>query len=284
MIPSDYGNGYGSNRRGCGGRFLGALLIAGLAFIMYCTNTQTNPITGEKQHVTMTPQQEISLGIQSAPRMAAQMGGELPSSNPKVQEVQRIGSSLVQNTQARKSPWKFQFHVLADSKTVNAFALPGGQIFMTSGLLNRLQTEAQVAGVLAHEIGHVIQRHSAEQMAKGQLGQMLVLATQVGTSDQYNSGYGAAMIANVVNQMMQLRYSRSDELEADLWGLKLMTEAGYDPRAMLQVMRILKEASGSGGGPEMLQTHPYPESRIEQINEYLKQNPPDPTLKEGRKY
>jgi predicted Zn-dependent protease len=267
-------------RAGCSGRLMGALLIGALALFMYMTNTQENPVTGAKQHVSMTPDEEIHLGLQAAPEMAQQMGGELPDTDVRTQEVRKMGNYIVTNSHAQKGPWKFKFHVLSDAKTVNAFALPGGQIFITRGLLDQLQTEAQLAGVLSHEMGHVIQRHSAQQMAKGQLGQMLVLATQVGVdSDQ---GYGAAMIANVVNQMMQLRYSRNDELEADQWGLILMAQAGYDPRAMLEVMEILERAAGSGHGPEMLQTHPYPENRIAQIKEYLQKNPPKSGLKEGR--
>jgi predicted Zn-dependent protease len=259
-----------------------ALAIAAIGFLMYCTNTETNPITGEKQYVSMTPQQEITLGLKAAPEMAAQMGGEVSSSDPRAQLVQKLGNYLIQNSVAKKGPWRFNFHLLADTKTVNAFALPGGQIFITLGLFNQLQTEAQLAGVLAHEMGHVIQRHSAEQLAKGQLGQILVTATAVGASGERSSGYEAAMLANVVNQMMQLRYSRGDELEADEWGLKIMEESGYNPKAMIEVMRILEKAAGKQHQPEMLLTHPYPESRIQKINAYLKEHPPSPNLKEGR--
>jgi predicted Zn-dependent protease len=120
-------------------------------------------------------------------------------------------------------------------------------------------------------------------MAKGQLGQMLVLATGVGASDSRNpsSSYNASMAAAVVNQMFQLRYGRQDESQADQWGLKLMEEAGYDPKAMLEVMEILKHASGGGHGPDIFQTHPNPDKRIEDIKAYLKAHPPGPGLTEG---
>src|SRR5262249_13816463 len=144
---------------------------------------------------------------------------------------------LVDNTVAHQSPWKFNFHLLADTHTINAFALPGGQIFITMGLLNELQTEAQLAGVLAHEMGHVIERHSAQQMSTSQLGQILTMAVGTAAGNQSNSAY---QIAAVVNQAMQLKYSRGDELEADTWGLKLMATAGFDPRAMVDVMKVLK--------------------------------------------
>lgn len=262
-----------------------ALIIAAIGFISYLTHTEENPVTGAKQHVTLTPAQEIRLGLQSAPQMAAKMGGEVPSSDPRTQEVQRIGQQIISRTDAHKGPWRFQYHLLADPKTINAFALPGGQIFITLGLLNKLETEAQLAGVLSHETGHVIQRHSAQQMAKSQLGQLLVYATGVGASDPNNPSRGqqVAAIASMVNQMTQLRYSRKDELEADQWGLKLMIQAGYDPKAMLEVMNILEKATPQGHTPEMLLTHPYPENRREQINDFLKQHPQSSQLSEGRK-
>jgi predicted Zn-dependent protease len=216
--------------------------------------------------------------------MAAQMGGEIPSNDPRTQVVQAIGNEIVSHSKAHKGPWKFKFHLLADPKTVNAFALPGGQIFITLGLLNRLENEAQLAGVLSHEIGHVIQRHAAQQMAKGELGQILIMATSVGVSDPNNPNQGrtAAAIASVVNQFAQLRYSRHDELEADQWGLDLMSEAGYNPKAMLDVMRILETAVPGGHQPEMLLTHPYPENRIQHINSYLKNHPSSSDLSNGR--
>ena len=264
--------------------FIG-LIIAAIGFLMYLSQTEENPVTGVKQHISITPEQEIRLGLQAAPEMAAQMGGEMPSSDPRTQEVQRIGQQIVSRTEAHKGPWHFQYHLLADPKTVNAFALPGGQVFITLGLLNRLETEAQLAGVLAHETGHVIERHSAQQMAKGQLGQILVLATGIGVSDPSHPSRAqeAAAVATVVNQMTQLRYSRKDELEADQWGLRLMTEAGYNPKAMLEVMQILEKAVPGGHTPEMLLTHPYPEHRMTQIKAYLEKHPTEGNLTEGRR-
>lgn len=266
-----------------GSPFLIALIIAVVGLFMYFSQTEVNPITGAKQRVAISPAQEIKLGLQSAPEMAAQMGGVISSSDPRAKEVQKIGQEIVTSSQAHKGPWRFQFHLLADSKTINAFALPGGQIFITLGLLDKLETEAQLAGVLAHEIGHVIQRHAAQQMAKGQLGQILITATQIGANDPSHpsQGQAAAAIAQVVNQVTQLRYSRSDELEADQWGLQLMSEAGYDPKAMLQVMHILEQASPGEHQPEMLLTHPYPKNRIEHIKNYLQSHPPTANSKEG---
>lgn len=252
-----------------------AIIIAAVGFVMYLSRTEENPITGVKQHVSLSPAEEVRLGIQSAPEMASQMGGEFPTSDPRTREVQRIGQKIVDETEAHKGPWVFRFHLLRDPKTINAFALPGGQVFITLGLYNHLQNEAQLAGVLSHEIGHVIQRHSAQQMAKGELGQIIVMATGIGASDSSHPDLGrqAAMIASVVNQMSQLHYSRSDEYEADEWGLGLMSKAGYNPEAMLQVMDILEKSSPAGHQPEMLLTHPYPKNRVEHIKAYLLKHP-----------
>ncbi len=260
------------------------IIIAAVAFFLFFMHSEKNPITGEKQYVSISPQQEVRLGLQAAPQMAAQMGGEISSSDARTQLVHRIGNEIIQKSNAHEGPWQFQFHLLADPKTVNAFALPGGQIFITLGLLNRLQTEAQLAGVLAHETGHVIQRHSAQQMAKSQLGQLLVLATGIGLSDSNHPDRArqSAMIASVVNQMTQLRYSRKDELEADEWGIRLMREAGYTPQAMIEVMEILEKAVPGGHQPEMLLTHPYPKNRMEKIQEYIQAHPIGANLREGR--
>lgn len=262
-------------------RFIMAIIIALLGLFTYLSQTEENPITGRQQHVSITPAQEIRLGLESAPTMAHEMGGETPSTDPRTKVVKFVGDSIIHRSKAHKGPWQFQFHLLNDPKVLNAFALPGGQIFITLGLFNKLTTEAQLAGVLSHEAGHVIQRHAAQQMAKGSLGQTLVLATGVGTSGS-EGGNSAMMIANMVNQLIQLKYSRGDELEADDWGLVLMSEAGYTPKAMLEVMEILKKESGGGHTPEMLATHPYPESRIEKINAFLQKYPPSGNLTEGR--
>jgi predicted Zn-dependent protease len=267
------------------GRWMLALAIALIGFFMFWHQSEINPVTGEKQHVSMSPDQEVSLGLQSAPEMAREMGGSVRANDPRLKVVEEVGALLVKQIDAQKSPWKFQFHLLADAETVNAFALPGGQIFITLGLYNELKTEAQLAGVLGHEMGHVIERHTAQQMAKSQLGQFLVIAVGTGASDYANqNGQSSPMvIASMVNHMFQLRYSRGDESASDVWGLKLLEKAGLDPRAMISVMEVLKAASeGSPKAQEIFQTHPNPDLRIEQVEIYLKDNPPKGNLTEGR--
>lgn len=263
----------GTGRRGfgCGARVLVALAIVAFALFKYFSQTEVNPVTGEKQHIAMTADQEVALGLEAAPQMAAEMGGEVGLSDPLRQRVESVGRKVVQNSDAARSPYTFAFHLLRDPETLNAFALPGGQVFITHGLLSKLEDEAQLAGVLGHEIGHVVNRHAAEHMATGQLGQLLTMAAGVAATDEEGRGQRAAMVAAMINQMMQLKYSRSDELEADRVGMDYMTQAGYDPSAMLGVMHILADASRGGRAPVMLSTHPYPEQRIEEIQRYLEE-------------
>ncbi len=246
------------------GRLLIAAIVAAISLISYYSMRQQNPYTGEVQHISMDVDQEIALGLQMAPQMAQEMGGE--DSDPEVRRlVEQVGSRVVDQGGAERTAYQFQFHALADPQTVNAFALPGGQIFITRGLLGHLENEAQLAGVLAHEVGHVVARHSAAQISKSQLAQGLVGAAGIAGSDDYSSGQHTAQVAAVVAQMMQLRYGRHDETQADTMGVRMMAAAGYDPRAMIDVMRILESASGGSGQPEFMSTHPDPGNRRQVI-------------------
>ncbi len=257
-------------------RLIIALVIAGFAVVSYFAKFQTNAVTGQKQAVPWTVEQEVALGMHSAPKMAAEFGGE--SHNARfLQQVRDVGATIVQHLpkEARSADgqpvYPFQYHVLADQKTINAFALPGGQIFITEALLTRLQTEGQLAGVLGHETGHVLGRHSAQQAAKSELLSGLVGAAGVAGSSSQDSARMSQAAASMVANMLTLKYSRGDELQADELGLRFMFLAGYDPRSMVDVMKILEEASGGAGSTrsEFSSTHPNPGHRIERINEQL---------------
>lgn len=255
-------------RSGINVRVLLMLGIIGFSVLKYFMTSSVNPVTGEKQHVSLSPEQEIAMGLQSAPQMAAEFGGEY--NDPKVQNaIKAIGNKLVKSSQAANSPYQFNFHVLADPETVNAFALPGGQIFITVGLLKRLENEHQIAGVLGHEIGHVINRHSAEHMAKQGLLQGVVQGVVMGASDGSGGGMGTAQIAQYVGSMVNMKFGRDDELESDKYGLHYMHEAGYKPDQMIRVMEILQEASGGQRQSEFSSSHPSPENRIVKIKEEI---------------
>ncbi len=237
-----------------------------LAFVSYQCSTEYNPVTGEEQHIAMAPKQEIALGLQAAPEMIQQHGGMHPDAEAQAL-VDEVGNSIVQKSEARTTPWQYDFHLLADPRTVNAFALPGGQVFITAALYSRLETEGQLAGVLGHEIGHVVARHSAQRMAKQQLTQGITGAVLVAAG----GGGGEAQLAMMVGNMINMKYGREDELQSDELGVRFMSEAGYDPRALIGVMQILQEASGGEAPPEFMSTHPSTPNRVHTIQEAIDQ-------------
>ena len=258
------------------GRLFAALIVAAIALLGYFGSSVFNPITEENQHVAgITPEQEVALGLQAAPEMAQQFGGLDP--DPGMQaRVDRIGERSVSRSAAGKSPYRFEFHVLDDPETINAFALPGGQIFITEGLLRRLKTDGQIAGVLGHEIAHVVGRHGAEHIAKQQLTQGLTGAAVLATYDPNNpSSRGSAAVAAMIGQLVNMRFGRQDELEADRLGVRFSSEAEYDPRSLIALMKILDESSQGNRPPEFFSTHPNPENRIERIQAVIRERFPD---------
>ena len=258
------GSRYGSpRRRNVGGGILIALLLAGFAICKYYSNSQLNEITGETQHVSITAEQEIALGLNSVPAMIEQFGGLHP--DPEGQKlVKAVGQRIVQNSDAKNTPYQYDFHLLADPNVVNAFALPGGQVFITTALISQFETEDELAGVLGHEIGHVVARHGAERIAKEELTQGLTGAAVVASGD-YNTAQAAQMIAGLIN----MSYGRDQELQSDDLGVRFMVQAGYDPEGLISVMEILEKASGGQRQPEFMSTHPSPENRVQKIREAI---------------
>lgn len=240
-------------------RLLIGLAIAAFAVISYMSKSDFNPITGENQRVSLTEEQEIAMGLQALPQMVQQHGG-LYQSQELQDYVDEVGFRIVRMSQAAETDYEYEFHLLADQKTINAFALPGGQVFITAALYERFSTEAQLAGVLGHEIAHVVARHGAQRMAKSELTNGLIGAVGVGVGD-----IGAQRMAQMVGQMVNMSYGREEELQSDTLGVEFMVDAGYDPRAMIGVQEILKSAGGGSEQPEMFSTHPDPGNRIERI-------------------
>ena len=266
---------FGQNQRsGFPLKLLVAVVLAGFALCKYYSNSTLNQVTGETQHISMSPEQEIALGLQSAPEMAQEMGG-LSSNRQAAALVKQVGQKVVQNSTARQTPYQYDFHLLADPRTINAFALPGGQIFITEGLLSRLSTDGQtlsedmLAGVLGHEVGHVVARHSAEKMAQMELAQGITGAVTMATYDPSNPN--TAYIAQSVANMIQLKYGREQELQSDNLGVRFMLEAGYNPEYLIQVMEVLKQAAGPNRTPEFQSTHPDPENRQAQIQRAIEE-------------
>jgi predicted Zn-dependent protease len=182
---------------------------------------------GIEQHVSLTPEQEIAMGLQSLPMMVQQYGGLDPDQRGQ-NLVKTVGKKLVQNSVAAKTPYQYDFHLLADQETVNAFALPGG--------------------------------HSGERMSKEGLLSGLANAVGIALGD-----YGAAQMAQQAAALIGLKYGRDQELQSDELGVKFMLDSKYNPEAMIDVMEILKQASGGSSQDEFTSTHPDPDNRKEKI-------------------
>lgn len=241
-------------------RLLIGVAIVAFAFVRRCSQQETNPYTGRTQAISLSPDQEIAIGLQSAPGMAQQHGGLHPDNRYQTL-VDHVGNKLINNSLAKKTPYKYEFHLLADENTINAFALPGGQIFITYALFSQLENEDQLAGVLGHEIGHVLGKHSNERITQADFWKYFVM------------GAGAVDMGAVAQQVGQgtlLKNGREDELESDILGVKFMMDAGYNPEEMIGVMNILKVAAGPNRVPEFQSTHPDPENRIENIKQAIK--------------
>ena len=260
------------------GRLVVRLLIGSIFAVFglfnYFGNVTENPVTGESQRVQMTPKQEIVLGLRSREQMAAQHGGLYPDSTLQ-DYVDEVGNRIVKNSAASNAPYPYEFHLLRDNRTINAFALPGGQVFITAALMSRLNSEAQLAGVLGHEIAHVVARHGAEHIAKQQLGAAIVNAVGIAASDGMDGGRNAAILARAVNQMVNLKYGREDELESDRLGFQFMTQAGYNPQGIVELMAILDSATKGQAQPEFFSTHPNPDNRVARLQEIIEQTYPN---------
>jgi beta-barrel assembly-enhancing protease len=265
-------------------RLIIGLLFAIFGLINYFGSGVENPITGEVQRVQLSPRQEVALGLQAREEMAAQHGNLFPDEVLQAY-VDQVGDRIVQRSAAARSGYPFEFHLLRDPQTINAFALPGGQIFITAALMNRLSSEAQLAGVLGHEVGHVVARHGAEHLAKQQLGIALVNAVGIAASDSPDAAQQAAVLAQAVNQMVSLKYGREDELESDQLGFRFMVEAGYNPTGIVETMRVLASARSGDQPPEFLSTHPDPANRAILLERMVKEGFPNgvpPQLESGQ--
>jgi predicted Zn-dependent protease len=267
------GNQQGSENKGCAlpPRFLIGLLIIGGSYLYYQLGTTEykNEFTGRVQQLALaSAEEEVALGLQSAPQMIRESGGQSPDVQAQAM-VDRVGLRLLKSGLAKQTQYRFDFHLLNDRQTVNAFALPGGQIFITEALFRKLASEDQLAGVLGHEMGHVVGRHSNEQMANSRLWSGVAQGISVLLSDGNSHSNVGMSIGNMIANMKISKFSRDDELESDALGIVFMSEAGYDPNALVGVMEILAQSAGGARQSEFMSSHPSPENRIQKIKERI---------------
>lgn len=213
----------------------------------------TNPATGERILTLYSWEDEKEMGASAAAGLADQFGGEVEATIPS-DYVRTVGMKLTTGVEQGVPDLDWEFTLL-NTDVINAFALPGGKIFFTRGLAERLEDEAEMAGVLGHEIGHVTARHGNQRIST-QIGFNALLvgtAVAVGVADEDSSvrQYGQVAVPGLAigGNLVLLKYGRDDESEADMLGMRYMARAGYDPSGQLRVMQVLQEASSGGGAP-----------------------------------
>src|SRR5947199_106687 len=239
-----------------------AALAAGLV-----SGCATNPATGARQLMLISESQEIAMGHDYDKQVVASIG--LYPDSGLQRYLQQFGTRLAATSERPNLAWTFR---VGDDPVVNAFALPGGFIYVTRGIFAHLNSEAELAGVVGHEIGHVTARHSVSQLSKQQLAQ-LGLAVGTIASPEFEQFAGLASQALGV---LFLKYSRDAESQADELGLRYLRRGNYDPREMPHVFEMLdrvSQAQGGGRVPQWLATHPNPENRRGRIEQEIAAGP-----------
>jgi predicted Zn-dependent protease len=244
-------------------------ILRGAAALLLClplASCAINPATGKRQLMLISESQEIEIGKENDKVIVMQFG---LYDDPGLQQyVSDLGKRLAANSERPHLDWTFR---VLDDTLVNAFALPGGYIYVTRGILAHFNNEAELASVLGHEIGHVTARHGANQMSKAQLTQLGLGATAVAT--QGTSLQGAADLAGAAAGVIFLKFSRDDERQADDLGLRYLVSGGYDPHPMGEVFMTLErvgEEQGAPDAPTWMLTHPDPGNREQRISEQIR--------------
>lgn len=245
---------------------LGGILLAALAL----ANCATNPVTGNPNFVTMSESQEIQIGRSEDPKVRQEYG---VYDNPALQQyVNEVGQKLARHSHRPGLDYHF---LVVDSPEVNAFALPGGYVYITRGILAYLNSEAELAAVLGHEIGHVTARHSVQQIGAATAAQVGASILQIFVP-QTRGGLGDAAI-NLLGGALLSGYGREHELEADRLGAEYLARTGYDPQAMVKVIGVLKNqelfdaevAKSEGREPRayhgVFASHPDNDTRLQQV-------------------
>lgn len=257
-------------------RIAGILLLGVSAFALLAPlgGCQTNAATGKRSLMLMTREQEAQLGAEAAPQFTAEYGGKVENAE-LTSYVNEIGQKMAKQTESYFPTIAWEFTLL-NSPVVNAFALPGGKVFFSRGLAEKLNNEAEMAGVMGHEIGHVTAQHGNQRISEQQIFNvgLAIGAVAVGVADENSAlrkygQYGIPALA-IGGNVVLLKYGRNQELEADRLGMRYMTKVGYDPKGQLQVMQLLQELSKGSTTPTILSTHPDPDARVAQIEQLLK--------------
>ena len=248
--------------------------VVGFAGVLGAGGCTTNEATGRSQFTALMPlSAQIATGEQLQPQFVAEYGGEVSDAGAR-RYVTEIGQKLAVQTEADYPdlPWEF---TLLDSDVLNAFALPGGKVFISRGLAQRFDSEAELAFVLGHEVGHVTAQHTVDRMNREYLkaGGAALIGVAAQSSDSAWAQLGGQVLIGA-GGVYAMSYDRDQESESDTLGIRYMTRAGYNPIGALGAMQVLADEAGGGGSPEFLSTHPHPETRLGRIEAILRAEHP----------
>ena len=246
--------------------------VASVALFAICAGavTSSTPQLPDPGNPGMSRQDQEKLGLKAMAEVYKEMP-VLPDSSPVTQYVQRLGAKLVKQIPQEYS-WPYQFHVV-QQKDINAFALPGGPIFINVGTIDAAQNEAQLAGVMSHEMSHVYMQHSAKQIKQNTLPNILAGIGQI--AGKVFGGIGGAVSSiggQMIGGMLSMKYSRGDEAQADAVGAIIMYKAGYNPIELANFFEALEKQGG--GPPQFLSDHPNPGNRTAAIQREIRNWPP----------
>ncbi len=239
------------------------VLMAALGGTWILGGCVRNEATGQKQLNFLSRDEEVSLGEQAKGPLTQEYGGAFADADVQAY-VREVGMKLVAQTEGdyRTLPWEF---TLLDSDVINAFALPGGKVFLSKGLASRLPNEAAMAAVLGHEVGHVTAEHADKRVSSAMITQGLVVGASVavGAASDNDTAALSSMVLGGVGTGFLLKFGRDEESQSDALGMRYMTRAGYSPHGMVSLMEVMTEATrGTDRQWEMLSTHPDPERRL----------------------
>jgi predicted Zn-dependent protease len=235
-------------------------LLVFYSAVCLCIGCSYNPITGQKELMLFPETQDLEIGHQYAPEIEKELGGRIEDEDLQ-NYIDTVGQKIARIS--HRPNWEYHY-VAVNDKSINASALPGGYIFITKGMLEKLQTEAQLAAILAHETAHVVARDTSNAISN-QIGISLLLAAAAAGQSS-----GAAMTAaELSRRIIGLNYSRQDEREADMAGLDYMVVAGYNPYGIIETMQMLEDQEKERV-VEFLSSHPPPENRIAYLSQRIK--------------
>ncbi len=246
--------------------------------MLFAAGCATNPVTGRTELALISESQEIAMGQEAAAQVEASIG--VVDDADLNAYVQRVGESLARISERPELPWRFR---VVDDPTPNAFALPGGFIYITRGMLSLMENEAELAGVLGHEIGHVTARHSVQMISRQQLAQIGLIAGMILVPEIAQFGD----LAGTGLQLLFLSYGRDAERQADDLGFRYSLEQNYDVREMPDIFASLarsSELAGQSPLPSWLSSHPMPQERIERLTAMLTEVPPAQRVTEAATY